>query len=208
VKYMGWALAATMLGAWATEAEDVATKWPEHELLTEEIKAELAEDDLALNPKLNANSESTAYAAAFGIIDASPETVFETLLDYEAQELWAPKVESAHLNKDDENPASVRFTTKVMLRTREYHLLFDADRDTRRIVYTLDEERENYFEQVDGYWQVLPYRSDQSVVVYVLDIITGVSVPAWMQRGFVTNDLPDIMESLKKRVESGGTWTK
>ena len=184
--------------------------WPEHPLLTDEVKAELQEKQVAVAEKMESGKSGNAKAVVMGIVDAPPETVWEELNDFEGQQEWTPKVESAKIYTDNSDPdrSGVAFTTRVMLRTLAYHLMMRIDPEIMRVDYSLDEEKENDFERIVGAWQAYPLAEGKSFVVHEIDIKTGIAIPQFLQRFFMNKDLPDIVVSLKKRVESGGTWTR
>jgi len=189
-----------------------APTWPEHALLTDEVKAALESKGIAVVKETGSGEEESgkARAAVLGIIDAAPEAVWDVLLDFEGQQEWTPKVETAEVYTDGADPAraGVKFSTKVMLRTLSYHLMMRIDAAGKNIEWSLDPDQKNDFERVNGAWRVLPLGEDRSIAIHEMDVVTGMAIPQFIQKFFMNRDLPGIVESLKQRVESGGSWKK
>jgi len=210
MKFRWIAVTALFLAASPLWAE--APAWPEHALLTDEVKAALESKGIAVVKEAGDGDEESgkARAAVLGIIEATPEAVWAVLLDFEEQDAWAPKVETTELYTDGTDPtrAGVKFSTKVMLRTLTYHLMMRIDAAGKNIDWSLDPDQANDFERVNGAWRVLPLGEDRSIAIHEMDVVTGMAIPQFIQKFFMNRDLPGIVDSLKQRVESGGTWKK
>ncbi|MBI1319366.1 MAG: hypothetical protein GC168_10540 [Candidatus Hydrogenedens sp.] len=189
-------------------AEEIT--WPEHPLLTDAVKQELESKGVAVVKDAGGEENGSARAAVLGIVNAAPDAVWKTLLDFEGQQEWTPKVETSEVYTDGSDPtrAGVTFTTKVMLRTLTYHLMMRIDEAGKSIEWDLDPDQKNDFEKVSGAWRVLPLGDDRSIAIHEMDVVTGMAIPQFIQKFFMNRDLPGIVESLKQRVESGGTWKK
>ena len=184
---------------------------PQHPLLTAERLAELEKGEAVVVKAKEREGEkkgAAASAAALAVINKPAKAVFDTLLDFEAQSEYMPRV--TEVSRYDTEPGfiGVYQKLKVAWKTVEYYLRMTVKADALQLSWTLDPAKESSIKTTDGIWTILPWGDNRSIAVYELDVDTGMAVPRFIAQALLNSDLPGVLDALKQRVESGGTWKK
>lgn len=202
--------AAAVLVTCAALAASTVTPVDPRELLNDERLKELQAGEVVLvEQEYKRDSEATkGQWIALGIIDAPPEAVWEHMADVESHPEFMPRVDRAEVYLEKENRRGVREVVKVLWKEYVYHVLQEYDRGALRMTWTLDKSKENDIKETRGGWTLRPYEDGKTLAAYQLYVDTGRLVPGPLERWLTKKDLPDVVDALRKRAESGGSYKK
>lgn len=137
-------------------------------------------------------------------VQATPEAVFEVLSDHDRLAEFMPFVEEARALETRAGWARVRF------RVRHMGLFTITEIDER----TLEPHRrlawhatEGPLRVSDGSWTLAP-RAAGTDLIYQTDVDPGLPLPPALVGYLVRQGLPELLESVRRRAESGGKWRK
>lgn len=137
-------------------------------------------------------------------VQASPQAVFAVLADHDRLAEFMPLLEEAKTLESKPGWARVRFRVR-------YLGLFDlVEIDERkfepyrRIAW---HATEGALRVSDGSW-TLTARQAGTELIYQTDVDPGLPVPPGLVGHLIRQGLPELVESVRRRVESGGTWRK
>lgn len=137
-------------------------------------------------------------------VAAPPAAVFAVLTDYERFPAFMPLVERVEVLERSPKHAVLRFSMR-------YLNLFEVQQTDRRELFGT--ERITYvgiagtMREVHGDWRLTPDRGG-TLVDYTAFVDPGVPVPGPVIGALVKRGLPGLLDGVRRRVESGGTWTK
>lgn len=204
-------LCAVLLLILPTSAFSQSESPPQHPLLTAERLAEVEKGKVVVVKAKEREGEkksAAASAAALALIDKPASEVFDVLLAFEQQADYMPRLVEVNRYELDGPAIGLHHKLKVVWKTVEYYLHMSVDEDNLHMSWTLDPTKENGIETTDGAWTLLPWGEDRCIAVYEIDVDTGMAVPKFVAQMLLNSDLPGVLDALKQRAESGGTWTK
>lgn len=145
---------------------------------------------------------------AMGIIEREPEVVWAILTDFEKHPEYMPRLRAVHVGEKQGETLPIRHTIKVLTKKVSYNLIQTLDEQTHCLSWRIDPEKENDIRETVGSWQLRPYENGQCLAVYSVFVNSGHRVPNFIEHYFTRRDMPNVIQALKKRVESNGTYTK
>lgn len=137
-------------------------------------------------------------------VAAPPKAVFEVLTDYAHMTEFMPMVDTVRVLKAWPNGAHVSFRVR-------YLNLFD--------IVEVDERHYEGIERItwravqgplkvsDGSWTLAP-RGPGTNVVYRTEVDPGIPLPSRLTGMLIQSGLPEFLDGVARRVESGGRWRK
>jgi ribosome-associated toxin RatA of RatAB toxin-antitoxin module len=140
------------------------------------------------------------------LVKARPEEVWKVLTDYDNYTKFMPSMEEF----------------KVKTRTDKFSIvhvklesppLIDISYDLRR-VYDKDnwtikfKKIDGKIKDIEGGWKIEEYKGIYSKLTYTSRIDFGIPVPKFILDNLSRNGLHKLAENVRKRIESGGKWTK
>jgi len=194
-------LALVLLAAPAASALDV-------EQLDGETLAELTRDGplVAID---EADDGGLELATAITVIDAPPQAVWDTLVDFDSYPQWMPQTTGCEV-------VAHQGAERLVTTTLEFDLVI-----TKRVEYTLSyRDQGSYrmeFDHVsgdlarnEGYWVVRPFRDDRSILYYAnyVDYTSIKLLRSFLKRqptlelAFGASSVAVIVRSVKQRVEN------
>ena len=136
-------------------------------------------------------------------IQASVETCFRTLTDFESYPSWAGDLKEAIvIERDDAGQATVvEYRAAAMGRSTTYRLRYDYTEAPHRLGWRLDEG--DIQRELDGAYVLDPNADDPSStdVAYDLSIDLIMPIPGFVKRRAEARILKTALDSLKARVE-------
>ncbi len=137
-------------------------------------------------------------------VAAPPRAVFATLTDYERFDQFMPLVERVDVLERGPKHAVLRFKMR-------YARWFDVEQTDRRVVHPYS--RIDYvgvkgpLRSVTGDWRFAAERGGTRLT-YRAQVDPGVPVPGVLMGALVKRGLPGLLDGVRRRTESGGTWVK
>jgi len=181
-----------------------------HPLLTPERQAQVeAGEVVVVKVRHEEGTKSAgASAAAFVLIAKPPQVAWDTITQFEQQAEYMPRLNKVSRYDIDPSVVGLKQELKVVWKTVIYYLKMKLDAVNYRMDWTLDPDKESGIASTDGYWAFKPWGEGKTLAVYELNIDTGMAVPKFIAQALLNSDLPGVLEALRQRVESGGTWKK
>ena len=142
------------------------------------------------------------------VIGAGVDQVWSCLADYAKFPEFIPRMVACEKYADSGGDLGIRQELKVLWRRVSYHVLQRSDDAAHTLNFRLDKSQKNDISETEGSWVLRPYGEGKTLAVYSLALDTGIPVPRFIQTMMLNEDLPDTLLALKKRVESGGKYTK
>ena len=193
-------------------AQGAAGSGPVSSKLTAQELARVKAGEIVVKNEMNEES-SSGHGVAFGIFHGSKEDFWKVIFDYDNYLDIYPRLEKVTLIERDGNKYVVEFHLDATLKTIVYTTINILSEDRTRLRWTLDQTRPHkYLKVSDGYWQLEELEpgvllGEYKVIVELdLGILTG--VVSGIVRSMSRDDLPDVLIATRKRMESGGTWTR
>ena len=179
-------------------------------LMTAENLAKMEQDEvLLLKSDTATNGESVAGTGlAMALINAPVDAVWGYLIDYASQPEYMPRILTAESYPVEGDETGIKQTVKVAWKTIVYHIRQTVDEEKHLLRWRLDHEKENNIAETVGSWQLLPHEEEKTIAVYSLNVDSGMRIPKFLENYLMRRDLPGLIEALKLRAESGGTYKK
>lgn len=133
------------------------------------------------------------------LIHASPETVWQVLVNYEHHPGIYPRVVRAQVLESDPDHALVRYIIGVGPFSFGFHVDNYVDEGRRRIVWRLAQERRNdLFRDSWGYWQI-DLQPQGVLLTYAMAARTV--LPGFLTRGAERDGLVETLRAVRERAE-------
>ncbi|MBC7544803.1 MAG: SRPBCC family protein [Candidatus Sericytochromatia bacterium] len=141
---------------------------------------------------------------AWLIVHTPPDTVYAVLADPRPSPEFLPYVTNVWIDRQQGNDQVVRY------RARHFGL-FDVEYSQSRHLQPPDRvsfaQLKGPFKKVEGQWLVAP-ALEGTRLTYSVQVDPGFFVPGPLQSFFLKQGLPGLINAIKSRAESGGTWKK
>jgi len=186
------------------------------------VSAKLKADELARVKKgeiilKNIIDEQTqkGYGSAFAVYKGTKDEFWKVILDYEHYLDIYPRLKKVTPISKTADTYLVEFYLDASIKTIIYTTINKLSADKSKVSWTLDPNRPHeYLKRTDGYWQLEELEPGLLLAEYrvevELDMGTGViaSLVNRVVRAMSKDDLPEVMDCTRKRLESGGTWKR
>jgi uncharacterized membrane protein len=149
-----------------------------------------------------------ARGKAWVVIDAAPDTCLNTLMKYEDAPTYMPRLKKVDIKKVTPDSWTLTQDVKVMLSTYTYTLDVTWNREKKTMAWVLDPKTTNDIKDTTGSWEFRPLPDNKTLLEYGITLDSGKAVPQFISDYMTQKDLPEVLLSFKRRVESGGKWTK
>jgi hypothetical protein len=150
-------------------------------------------------------------ALAFFLIKRPWREVWDQLTDYDRQWEYMPRVERTRV-VDTQNDGLVKWVHHAMTIAMvdiEYTMVQRLIPERRRVEFVLDASRPSDVPHIEGSWQFEAVdKGRKTLIAYSIFVRSGTLVPQFVQDFLTRRDLPEMLDNLRKRVTSGGTWRK
>lgn len=143
------------------------------------------------------------------VIDRPLADVWAVMTRYEDKAEYQPRVDRVWVLDKQPDRLHVRMQVDATVTTVRYTAYFQLDHAAHTVHWTLDKAApDNTVADIDGGYQLLEVTPTRTLVVYRTWVDSGRSVPRAIQDYMARKSIPNLLEAVKKRVESGGTWRK
>jgi uncharacterized membrane protein len=156
----------------------------------------------------NKSKKNAKGGIALGIINKPTDVVWTYLEDAEAFPEFIPHVLSTKRYQRKGDEIALKYTVKVLYKKITYHILEHHDKKNSIISWRIDKSKKNDINETSGRWELKTFGDDKTLVAYTVRVDTGLYVPQAIENMLASSDLPGVLTALKKRVESGGDYSK
>jgi carbon monoxide dehydrogenase subunit G len=157
----------------------------------------------------NANGKSAGRGLGAIVVDKPIGEVWTTLTHYEDRAEYIPRLKSVEILERQPGRLRVRQEIDATVTTARYTAWYRFDEPTHTISWTLDKSATgNTLADVEGEYRLSELSPGRTLVVYRTYVDSGLKVPQSIQSYMQRRSIPDLLQAIKKRVESGGTWKK
>ncbi|MFN7135126.1 MAG: SRPBCC family protein [Myxococcales bacterium] len=157
-----------------------------------------------------AEGKNAGRGKAWVIIKKPREAVYEQLTKgYDQFPEFMPRLKKVNVISRSEDAMLVRSYVGVAFSTYEYTLKFKLDPAAFQTNWVLDKSAKNDIKDTAGEWKLLELEPGVSTLAqYSISVDSGMFVPQFLEDYMTRKDLPEILNALRKRVESDGKWKK
>ncbi len=144
---------------------------------------------------------SVQGGTAVSMVHASPDQVWQVLVDYRQHRGLYPRVTSAEVLESDPDHALVRYVVGVGPFTFGFHVDNYPDPAHRRLQWQLAPGRSNQlFRENWGYWQIEP---EPDGVLLTYSMAAQTVLPGFLTRGAERRGLVETIRAVRDRAERG-----
>lgn len=204
-----WILGLALAGAAAlVSAEETKMRDPSFYLTPENLKKAEAGNLVTIFDRNKEGGKSAGQGVVLGLIDRPVDAVWKVLVDSKAHPEYMPRVVKTETYDSDTGEIGIQETLKVLYRSVRYHVLQRNDDAQHRITWRLDRSKKNDIADTSGYWAIVPHGDTQSIAIYAVHVDSGLPIPQFVEDFLSRQDLPGVVQAVKKRVESDGQYKK
>jgi hypothetical protein len=176
---------------------------PQLRALSAEQRARLERDRLVMLP-----SDAAEPGVAHGLVFFSQpsEAVWHLLTQTERQREYRPELTELTNVERAGNVAVDRNRISVMFIRLAYHLRYEWDPKAWRIAWSLAPGYDNDMQQVSGTWSLFELGGGRTLGRLASSVVVGSAVPRSMQEALTRKKVPELLDHVRRWVDSGGTW--
>ena len=154
------------------------------------------------------DGKDAARGKAWVVIAGSPDVCWDTLYRYEEAPQFLPRLKKVTISVKTPQKMDMEQDIKVVLSTYHYGLNFVLDKPRYTATWALDQTKKNDIKDTSGAWIFHPLPDGNTLLEYAVSVDSGLAVPQFISDYLTKKDLPEVLLAFKRRVESGGKWTK
>jgi ribosome-associated toxin RatA of RatAB toxin-antitoxin module len=134
-------------------------------------------------------------------IKAPPEQVWKVIDDHESLPTYVSRFKRVKIIEETPNSQKVEVAIKFcpVLPTFKYTILFDKTEKYKKVKFN---KIGGCFKRLYGIYDLQPYQKG-TLLTYKIFLDPGFYIPEFVRGNGVNKDLPEILESIRSRVEDG-----
>jgi len=132
------------------------------------------------------------------VINAPPEKVFDVVVAYEKYPEFMKEVKEVKTSNRKGNQVDVQYKVDLM-KSIKYSLRMTEERPSK-VSWTFIEGE--FMKDNKGSWLLEPAGAGQTKATYSIEMALGPLIPKSIVNAMVDNQLPKMLEDMKRRVES------
>ncbi len=183
---------------------DIPTSPPEQPTISADEEAKLLDGKIVIRTDVDGDD-----GKVLGLIeiDASPERVWEEILDLDARAAENKPVEDmevyADVTKGDWRHIKARWDLRVFGQDITWYNHYRYNASTSYFWFSLDPENDSDIVKADGYYHVVPSTLIEggSRFIYLADTDTGRKMPQSLKDFLAKHGLKDMLKAIKGRAE-------
>jgi hypothetical protein len=149
------------------------------------------------------------HGESYAVINAPIDRCWKIFTEFDKHQLYFPRKKKSEVVKSEGNKYWVYKQFEFYVVTVEYTVLYTVDKERRRVDFDMDKSYPHDLEDTAGYFQFEKLDDKRTLFTYAATRVeTGLKVPGFIQEYLTSRDLPAVVLNVKKRIESGGKWTK
>jgi len=178
-------------------------------LTPENLKTlELGKPVLVKNSAKSNSGGVKGEGVALILINLPPEQVWPHVKGYDKLPEFMPRMLTSEKYSENGDTIGVAQTLKIAWKKITYHVLQTTNDDKFEMAFHLDKSKTNDIKETTGHWLLRPHGENKTIAMYAFSVDTGMAVPQFIENFLMNRDLPGVVEAMKKRAESGGTYKK
>lgn len=156
----------------------------------------------------DASGQVKGQGIAMVLINSPAKDVWDTLTDYSSYPQFMPKISMVKVHNRKGNDVWVEFNLKILFKNIRFNTIRTQDKKAGTLVWKMDTSKKNDIKDTHGGWMIRPHGKTKSIVLYTVNVDSGFKVPQKIQDMIAKKDLPGVVQAVKMRVESKGTYKK
>lgn len=162
---------------------------------------------VSINPMPDGGQRLAGVVVA--IIDTPPHQIWATILDHERYGEFMPYLQNCTVVEDNGLSRVVFYQVSAGWTVITYYLLLSYDPSQWLVEGVLDKSRPHQIADTHCVWKLEPLEGGaRTIAAYSVSLDSGRQIPQVVERLLVSWQLPHMMENVRRRAVSGGTWTK
>lgn len=139
------------------------------------------------------------------LVESEERHVWDAILDFQSLPERTPMLQKVDIYRDEEQAGgqraiSVAYEMQVVSRTVRYALAHTLSPDDRHLAWSLDAQRKQDFEDLEGSFTVFP-REKGCLLLYTTRVRTGIPMPDWVQDLLTKRALRGFLRSIKSEAQ-------
>jgi len=154
-------------------------------------------------------SNQSGHGQASIIINAKTDVCFDIFRRLEDQHHYFPKKTKSDVIRREGNQVLLYNEFFIYIATVEYTSWYTIDKKNHRFDFEMDKSYPHNIDESAGYFVFERIDRDRTLLRYgATKLDVGVKVPEFIKEYVTSRDLPALTINVKRRIESGGKWTK
>lgn len=145
---------------------------------------------------------------AYIVVKQPRATAFKLLTEPSRQATYIPRLESSKTVVRKGNSEKTEFLVKVSVISIHSRVNHEWWPELSRIAWMLDPDFKNDLRQQVGFFNIYSLDANTSLLEFGTRLEISALVPQAVQEYLTRRDLPESLASVKKWLDSGGTWKK
>jgi ribosome-associated toxin RatA of RatAB toxin-antitoxin module len=133
------------------------------------------------------------------VVNAPPDKVFDTIINYDRYPEWLPEVKKIRTSERKGSEVKVHYEVDFKIKTIRYTILAREERPQRMTWSFVEGE---VMKDNKGSWVLEPAGEGRTKVTYSVEVAVGPLVPKSILSTLVDQSLPNLLENFKRRVEA------
>lgn len=135
------------------------------------------------------------------VVSADPDTVLETVADFDAYPQWQPEVKAVEILETDDDGWGTKVRFEIDAKVTKAWMVLDYTYTDTEMRWTLDDG--DQLKRNDGRYAMTDLGDGTTEVVYEVEIEPTISVPKMIRRHLAKRAADTAVKGLKRRVEGG-----
>ena len=180
--------------------------------LTPEEITRLKAGEVILKNDISKKSKAGS-GVAFGVYKCDLDTFWKVVFDYPHYTEFLPRINYAKVIKETPEEFLTEFSINATLTNLVYTSYNRLSKDKLRLDFGLDDSfPHKHQKEMIGYWQLEPLGEGMLLAEYKVSVKLDVPLIGKLIEKIVNamsgKDLPEVLVSIRKRIDSGGTWKR
>lgn len=157
----------------------------------------------------NASGKASGYGVGAIAIDRSVADTWAVLANYADKAEYQPRVSRCTVLGREGDVLRVAMEVSATIMTVRYTGLYTLDPVAHTVRWKLDKTAAgNGIQDMEGGYALIRVSEARTILYFRSYVDSGRMVPRFIQDHFSVKAIPDLLKSVKARVESGGTYRK
>ena len=155
------------------------------------------------------DGSTQGHGQASALIKAPTVECLRLFCEFDKHYQFFPRNKTSKVVESSETQFLVYKVYTFYMMNVEYTIVYSIAPGTGRVDYHLDLSRPHDIDDAAGFFHFERVDDRRTLLTYAATRVdTGIKVPAFIRKYVTTRDLPAVVMNVKKRIESGGTWTR